>query len=296
MHLYKKKIFTAKQVKAEGKERFLIKESYLQNRKLMANVFILPEINVKHPFDKDIGLSSRGYKHNRKLVPVCTPIPSFAYDLYHTEYLMNKIRSHLNQWASFSKGSDESGSNVYENRTVSQRSNANQAQSSERTSGNNQDNEQTSTEVTSSNNASTEADSTAVQPVSVNTTRTVVTRIVPVNDDSDEESEESDEDGFSNKSYAPAGPVEFSYWVTANLPLQDHQRLSLLSLNSSIQRLRWQSSFFEKCLSLSCINCNVHICNCEDIFTMSSSGVQNSFVNPAGNLLVHLLNSLNYII
>lgn len=56
----------------------------------------------------------------------------------------------------------------------------------------------------------------------------------------------------------------------------------MLSFNSTIQRLRWESSFFEKYLSLSCMHCNIFIANCEDIFSMSVNGYQDVFVNSHG--------------
>lgn len=267
------------QIKAEGKERFLIKETWTEsNRTVMGKVFILPEINNKHLFNKDIGLSSLGgARHNKKLLSACSSYPNFAYEFYNPEYLMDKIRSHLNQWASLSSNSKsnsnetERRSNVYENRTVSQTVGTNQP-STNNNSENTQDNESsdistnrttTNTETASiTTTTAAAAVTTDTQPVSVNTTRTVVTRIIPVND-----SDEEDEDSESGFSYAPSNPLEFSYWVLANLPLEDHQRLILLSLNSPIQRLRWQSSFFEKYLSLSCIRCNCLICNCEGVYS-----------------------------
>ena len=41
-------------------------------------------------------------------------------------------------------------------------------------------------------------------------------------------------------------PVELSFWVCQNLPLDDSQRLNLLSLDSAIQRLRCALSIMEK--------------------------------------------------
>jgi hypothetical protein len=44
----------------------------------------------------------------------------------------------------------------------------------------------------------------------------------------------------------PNDPAELSYWVAQALPLLDEQRLSLLQINSPIQRLRWELCVLEK--------------------------------------------------
>jgi hypothetical protein len=44
----------------------------------------------------------------------------------------------------------------------------------------------------------------------------------------------------------PKDPVELSYWVAQAMPLVDEQRLSLLQINSPIQRLRWELCILEK--------------------------------------------------
>jgi hypothetical protein len=44
----------------------------------------------------------------------------------------------------------------------------------------------------------------------------------------------------------PKDPTELSYWVAQAMPLLDEQRLSLLQINSPIQRLRWELCVLEK--------------------------------------------------
>jgi hypothetical protein len=44
----------------------------------------------------------------------------------------------------------------------------------------------------------------------------------------------------------PKDPTELSYWVAQAMPLIDEQRLSLLQINSPIQRLRWELCVLEK--------------------------------------------------
>ena len=92
----------------------------------------------------------------------------------------------------------------------------------------------------------------------------------------------SDESGRLHTSQAPLKPCEFSYWVAANLPLDDNQRCQLLTINSSIQRLRWELSLLEKYSYLCCAECKAKICHKDDVIVMSSSGPQGTYVNPHG--------------
>jgi hypothetical protein len=48
----------------------------------------------------------------------------------------------------------------------------------------------------------------------------------------------------------PNDPTELSYWVAQALPLLDEQRLSLLQINSPIQRLRWELCVLEKVIMI----------------------------------------------
>lgn len=43
----------------------------------------------------------------------------------------------------------------------------------------------------------------------------------------------------------PSDPVEFSYWVAQNLPVEDSMRLFFLSLHSAVQRLRCELSVMQ---------------------------------------------------
>lgn len=44
----------------------------------------------------------------------------------------------------------------------------------------------------------------------------------------------------------PADPTEFSFWVAANLPLEDNMKLDMLTMNCAVQRLRSQLSILLK--------------------------------------------------
>lgn len=53
-----------------------------------------------------------------------------------------------------------------------------------------------------------------------------------------------------NSSYVPEQlprhPVELSYWVIQNLPLDDNLRISLMEIDSAVQRLRCSLSIVQK--------------------------------------------------
>jgi cereblon len=83
-------------------------------------------------------------------------------------------------------------------------------------------------------------------------------------------------------SQAPSKPSEFSYWVAANLPLDDSQRCQLLAINCPIQRLRWELSLLQKYSYLCCADCKAKICHKDDIIVMSIHGPQGTYVNSAG--------------
>ncbi|CAG2116114.1 unnamed protein product, partial [Medioppia subpectinata] len=81
---------------------------------------------------------------------------------------------------------------------------------------------------------------------------------------------------------APLKPCEFSYWVASNLPMDDSQRCQLLTINSSVQRLRFELSLLQKYSYLCCSECKTKICEKEDVIVMSVNGPQGTYVNPSG--------------
>lgn len=48
----------------------------------------------------------------------------------------------------------------------------------------------------------------------------------------------------------PCTPKDFSYWVAANLPLDDNQRIILLGINEVTQRLRQELKILEEVCTL----------------------------------------------
>ena len=50
----------------------------------------------------------------------------------------------------------------------------------------------------------------------------------------------------------PCNPKDFSYWVAANLPLDDNQRLLLLGINEVTERLRQELKILEEVRKMIC--------------------------------------------
>ena len=80
----------------------------------------------------------------------------------------------------------------------------------------------------------------------------------------------------------PTEPIALSYWVGINLPLDDAQRLEILDFDCAIQRLRYELVLIDKCQILCCRRCNSEIGAQKDIFSMSTEGPQNAYVNTGG--------------
>lgn len=77
-------------------------------------------------------------------------------------------------------------------------------------------------------------------------------------------------------------PIDFSYWVLQNLPLDDSRRIHLLSIDSAVQRLRCELSIMQSCSILCCRECDLEIANKSDVFSMSLEGPLAAYVNPGG--------------
>ncbi|XP_014676590.1 PREDICTED: protein cereblon-like isoform X2 [Priapulus caudatus] len=82
----------------------------------------------------------------------------------------------------------------------------------------------------------------------------------------------------------PIDPAMLSYWVTANLPLEDATRLEMLTINSAVQRLRALLAILLKCSVLRCSECRADIAGKRDVFSMSLGGPMAAYVNPGGHV------------
>ncbi|PIK49821.1 hypothetical protein BSL78_13323 [Apostichopus japonicus] len=89
-------------------------------------------------------------------------------------------------------------------------------------------------------------------------------------------------EGSMSLDAVPASAVDFSYWVASKLPLEDKQRIALLKVESAVQRLRAELNLLKECTVLRCKNCQTHIGNKNDVFSMSLDGPMAAYVNPGG--------------
>lgn len=80
----------------------------------------------------------------------------------------------------------------------------------------------------------------------------------------------------------PQSPIDFSFWVAANMPLDDSLRLQILGINCPTQRLRKELEIVRKCSVLCCSSCDTKIVGKSDLFSMSLDGPLGAYVNPNG--------------
>uniref|UniRef100_A0A915HY40 Protein cereblon n=1 Tax=Romanomermis culicivorax TaxID=13658 RepID=A0A915HY40_ROMCU len=88
-------------------------------------------------------------------------------------------------------------------------------------------------------------------------------------------------------------PTAFSFWVAANLPVQESTKLTLLSYNCDLQRLKRELQLIQQCTAFVC-RCGAPIGRSSYIFSMSIMGPLGVYVNPHGSL--HELLTLSRLI
>ncbi|OQR71659.1 protein cereblon-like [Tropilaelaps mercedesae] len=92
--------------------------------------------------------------------------------------------------------------------------------------------------------------------------------------------------------------AKFSYWVTANVPVNESERRLLLAAGSTQERLRLALAYLLLDCEIACIRCSRIVTSKEHIISMSRSGAQGTFVNQMGyvhNLLtVGEVDSIRY--
>ncbi|CAH1784300.1 unnamed protein product, partial [Owenia fusiformis] len=82
----------------------------------------------------------------------------------------------------------------------------------------------------------------------------------------------------------PCDPTDFSFWVAGNAPLDDGMKLQLLTIDSTIQRLRCELSIMQRCTILCCKDCGRQITNKKEVFSMTLQGPMAAYVNPGGHV------------
>ncbi|TMW67788.1 hypothetical protein Poli38472_007460 [Pythium oligandrum] len=89
-------------------------------------------------------------------------------------------------------------------------------------------------------------------------------------------------------------PVRFAYWIAANLPLDQNERLALLRITSIIELLRQELAILAQLEeNVYCSRCGTFLAQTRDIFSMTRDGVAGTFVNPGG--FVHQIMTLREV-
>ena len=242
-------------MKAEGRQVFLIQDTWRGvDGILMGRVQILPQVDISHPGQKHCLSSSHGSRFNGQLLPVCTPIPSFVYDMYDPKILRDRILSYLGNW--MMREEREEGRSR-EMRVTTTMINA----LGEINEGEEVDEEEEEEALEFERQAGPSASSLRGSFSEMNA---------------------SPSPSSSSASLIPESPSLFSFWVAGNLPLDDHLLLQFLSLTCHVQRLRWLLSLLSRCLYITCLKCKSKVCRKEDVFCMSLKGPQGTYVNPSG--------------
>lgn len=86
-----------------------------------------------------------------------------------------------------------------------------------------------------------------------------------------------------NASGRSKGALDYSFWLMANLPMDDQLKLSLLAMNNTIERLRAELLILKSCTVICCKDCGLLIADKKDVFSMAAKdGPLGMYVNPGG--------------
>jgi hypothetical protein len=77
-------------------------------------------------------------------------------------------------------------------------------------------------------------------------------------------------------------PLELSYYVSHNLPLQPSTRQLLLTASCPAERLRLLLGLLERLDQLGCSECGALLATTADVLGMTSEGISGTFVNRHG--------------
>eukprot|EP00891_Asterochloris_glomerata_P007213 jgi/Astpho2/7213/Aster-x0762 len=78
-------------------------------------------------------------------------------------------------------------------------------------------------------------------------------------------------------------PLALSYWLAANMPLEDDTRQKLLECPSVSARLRQELSIMRSLAAIRCLICSVELASLQHLLSMSEAGTRGCFVNPYGD-------------
>ncbi|XP_066144585.1 protein cereblon [Euwallacea fornicatus] len=105
-------------------------------------------------------------------------------------------------------------------------------------------------------------------------------------------------DGLSSygRELIPTDPEKLSYWFVQNYHLVHKERLHILRLCTTLERLKVEASFLRLRRQLCCENCGLQITDPTKVFAMSKDGIQANYVNPGGQVyeIVTVLAAQNF--
>lgn len=120
---------------------------------------------------------------------------------------------------------------------------------------------------------------------------------ITVDDDSSAQPTLQGSSSYDRRAQCLLEPVAFSFWMAANLPLQQEERLQLLEMNSTVERLRFiQSKITGEPAEaiIHCRNCLTPISRARQMFTVGGAeGTTGNYVNEHG--IVHQTITLRQI-
>ncbi|XP_076254552.1 E3 ubiquitin ligase component cereblon isoform X2 [Rhynchophorus ferrugineus] len=103
-------------------------------------------------------------------------------------------------------------------------------------------------------------------------------------------------DALSSYEYIPKDPEKLSYWFVQNYQLSHNERLKILGLKSTLERLKLECMYLKLGRTMCCDNCNALITDPSKVFVMSKDGTQSNYVNPGGHVYetVTVLSAINF--
>ncbi|CAG9814866.1 unnamed protein product [Phaedon cochleariae] len=98
--------------------------------------------------------------------------------------------------------------------------------------------------------------------------------------------------------YIPKDPLQLSYWFVQNYQLSHDERLHILKLNSTLERLRLEYKFLKLERTINCNNCGILLTDPSKVFAMSKDGIQSNYVNPGGHVYetVTVISAKNFLL
>ncbi|XP_060532661.1 protein cereblon isoform X2 [Cylas formicarius] len=84
--------------------------------------------------------------------------------------------------------------------------------------------------------------------------------------------------------YIPSDPEKFSYWFVQNYQLSVMERLRILELKTTLERLKLECIYLKLERKMCCNICESEITDPDKVFAMSKDGWVGNYVNPGGQV------------